>query len=327
MSSFSRAWTQFHPPKPTYTEKNIPDLHGKVYIVTGANTGIGKEVARILYTKHAKVYAAGRSPDKTARAIEDIKKSAPESKGALVFLQLDLADLSGIKASVGRFLAQETKLHVLFNNAGLMGSDPLRKTAQGYELTLGVNCVGTFLFTKLLTPVLAATAKTEPPAAVRVVWLSSYGLESYGVPDVGVPLDNLDYHEPKAYIDRYGISKAGVWALGAEFARRHKADGIVSVPINPGNLRTELARDATKALRFIAGLVVYPVVNGAYTELFAGLSPEITMEKTGSWIIPFGRFYPLRPDLEKATKLEAEGGTGGNYKFWEWNEDQVKSYL
>lgn len=281
--SFSRSWTQFFPPKPQFTEKDLPNLKDKVYIVTGANTGIGKELARMLYAKNASVYVAARSREKAERAIEDIKRAAPASTGKLIFLHLDLSDLNQVKTAAQNFIAQETKIHVLFNNAGLIGSEPLAKTVQGYEMALGVNCVGTFLFTKLLTPTLVASAKTEPANTVRVVWLSSFGLELNAVKDVGISLDNLDYHVPKPVMERYGISKCGSWALGVEFARRHKTDGIISMPINPGNLNTELARDQPRALKLVAKMVVYPPPLGACTGIYAGLSPEVTLERSGSW--------------------------------------------
>ena len=87
---------------------------------------------------------------------------------------------------------------------------------------------------------------------------------------------------------------------------------------------------------------IYPPIQGAYTELFAGLSPDITQENNGAWsecagvleihlltftVVPWGRFAPLRADLEASSKSEAEGGTGIGNKFWEWSEDQVKSFL
>ncbi|KAK7739673.1 short-chain alcohol dehydrogenase [Cytospora paraplurivora] len=329
--SFASFWAHFFPQKPKFTDKDLPDLFGKVYIVTGSNTGLGKEVARILYDKNAKVYIAARSEEKAKQAIEEIQKKSPSSKGSLLFLHLDLNDLEKTKAAAEEFLGKEKKLHVLFNNAGVMvtPAEPPPKTAQGYELSIGVNNVATFLFTKLLTPTLVATAKTEPPNTVRVVWLTSFGLELYAHEGVGLPTDNLDYHTPKPATDRYGLSKVGVWALGVEFSRRFKGDGIVSVPINPGNLKTELARDQGLKLRLIAGLFCYPVPNGASTAIFAGLSPSISTDTdfTENWVIPFGRIQPLRPDLPKAAKLEDEGGTGGAQKFWEWNEEQVKKYL
>jgi retinol dehydrogenase 12 len=273
-----------HPPKPHFTEKDLPNLKGKVYIVTGANTGVGKELARMLYSKNAKVYIFARSEEKANKAIEDIKNAVPTSTGALIFMHLDLSDLTKIKASAEHFLAAESKLHVLFNNAGVMDNNAaLTKTAQGYEIHMGVNGLGTFLFTKFLTPILAATVKSAPPNTVRVIWVSSSGAEISGHKDVGVSLDNLDYHIEKPPIERYAISKAANWAHGAEYAKRYKADGIISIPLNPGNLNSDLYRDKGFLFSLFVKVITYPVVNGAYTELFAGLSPEVTIEKSGDW--------------------------------------------
>ncbi|KAI0469090.1 putative estradiol 17 beta-dehydrogenase [Xylaria cf. heliscus] len=330
MPSFQSSWTHTFPPPPAFKEADIPDLEGKVYIVSGSNTGLGKVVARLLYSKNAKVYIAARSETRAQQAIQDIGQSAPSSSGSLVFLPLDLNDLHSVQAAADKFLAQEQRLHSLFNNAGLMGSEPLQKTTQGYEVTLGINCVGTFLFTKLLTPVLAATAKASLPGTVRVIWLSSFACELRAHEGVGLSTANLDYHDPVIATTRYGLSKAGVWALGVEYGRRHGPgkDGIISVPINPGNLRSELQRDQSLLFKILTGFVLYPTVNGAYTQLYAAFSPDVpAADFSQNWVGPFGRLLPLRPDLPKATRPEGEGGTGGTAKFWEWNEDQVKDYL
>lgn len=289
---------------------------------------MGKELARILYTKNAKVYIAARSEEKATQAIEDIKRAAPESRGALFFLRLDLADLTTIKPTVQKFLQQESKLHVLFNNAGVMKPDEGAASAQGYELQLGVNNVGTFLFTKLLTPILAATAKTERPGTVRVVWVSSSAAEAPLSPKGGVVMDNLDYHKDMGWLAKYAISKAGNYLHGSEFAKRHRADGIVSVSLNPGNLNSDLWRNQSNVTaKLLQWFVLHPVILGAYTELFAGLSDDVTMEKTGGWIVPWGRFMSIRKDLQEATKTKAEGGLGTAGEFWEWSEKQVASYL
>jgi NAD(P)-dependent dehydrogenase (short-subunit alcohol dehydrogenase family) len=263
----------------------VPDLDGKVYIVTGSNTGIGFEVARILFNKNATVYMACRSPTKTEKAMQDLRKGAPLSQGRLIFLELDLADLNSVQAAAAVFLSQAKRLDVLFNNAGVSTPPitPPPKTVQGYDLSLGVNCVGTFLFTKRLTPLLADTVKMCPEGAVRVVWLSSFALELFGTPNNGLDLSNLDYHMPKSSVERYGISKVGVWALGVEFARRHRKDGIVSVPINPGNLASDLSRDMGWLLKTVSKVVGYPCVKGAETELWAALSNEVTIERSGEW--------------------------------------------
>ncbi|KAF2158979.1 hypothetical protein M409DRAFT_30513 [Zasmidium cellare ATCC 36951] len=319
---------QMYPPAPQYTEKEMPDLTGRVYIVTGANTGVGKEVASLLYSKNAKVYLAARSEDKTTDAIADIKKSWPQSDGELVYQKLDLADLSTVKASVNQFT--DTKLHGLINNAAvqaLAAQSPNNTTAQGHEIHLGVNVLGQFLFTKLLTPKLVATAKAEPANTVRVVWVSSLGLEMIGEQDYGITTKYVDYWPSLKPLERYGLSKAGNWLYAVEFAKRHRNDGVVSVPCNPGHLSSELYRDGGALFkRVLNTLVLYPPRYGAYTELFSALSSKITIEQTGDWVVPWGRFYRLRPDLEAARKSEAEGGNGHSAKFWAWSEEQVAKY-
>ncbi|CAJ2508128.1 Uu.00g093140.m01.CDS01 [Anthostomella pinea] len=328
MQSLRDQLSQVFPGTPHFTEKNLPSLTGRVYVVTGANTGVGKQLARILYSKDAKVYIAARSREKALSAIEDIKNAAPESRGELVFLPLDLADLAAVKTSAQEFLGQESKLHVLFNNAGVMIPPGDQTTAQGYESQLGVNNVGTHLFTKLLTPTLIATAKSSTPNSVRVVWVASSAAESPIAPKGGVLMDNLDYHRATNNWSKYAISKAGNYLQGAEFARRHRADGVVSVPLNPGNLDSDLWRHQGFVMgRLIKWFLLQPVVNGAYTELFAGLSPDVTMEKSGEWIAPWGRFVPIRKDLKAATLSKDEGGTGVAAEFWEWNEAQVKPFV
>ncbi|KAI1297500.1 hypothetical protein F5Y03DRAFT_369390 [Xylaria venustula] len=320
--------SQLFPPKPEFTEKNLPNLNGKVYLITGANTGVGKELAQMLFSKHAKVYIAARSEAKASGAIDAIKRAEPGSEGELVFIKLDLADLATIKASAQEFLQKEKQLHVLFNNAGVMKPSPAdSKTAQGYELQLGVNNIGAFMFTKLLTPILATTAKSEAPGVVRVVWVGSSAGDA-GAPKGGVPLDNLDYHKDVGWFQKYAVSKAGNYLHGSEFSRRFKADGIISVSLNPGNLDSELWRNQPYVVaKFLKWFILHPSINGAYTELFAGLSPDVTLEKSGAWIVPFGRFMPIRKDLKEATKTKAEGGSGIAKEFWDWTEEQVRPFL
>jgi retinol dehydrogenase 12 len=237
----------------------------------------------MLYKRNATVYVAARSEEKAIQAIDSIKSNTPNSSGTLHYLHLDLADLSTIKASVQDFLSKEDKLHVLFNNAGVMNPAPGSKTAQGYELQLGTNNIGPFMFTKLLTPILIATAKMEPPSTVRVVWVSSSAAEGLA-PKGGVVMDNLDYHIPKGTMHQYSVSKAGNYFQGTEFAKRFKATGIVSVPLNPGNLNSDLWRTQGSVMsRVLKTFILHPQIYGAYTELFAGLSPAITIDHSGDW--------------------------------------------
>ncbi|KAK0383873.1 hypothetical protein NLU13_7965 [Sarocladium strictum] len=328
MSRYIEQLRQAYPPKPDFTEKDLPDLSDKVYLVTGSNTGVGKDLARLLYSKNATVYVAARSEEKALKAIDDIKASASESSGKLVFLRLDLADLTTIKASATEFLSKESKLDVLFNNAGVMCPEQGSKTAQGYELQLGVNNVGTFMFTELLTPILIETAKGAPENSVRVVWVSSSAADVPISPTNGVDMDNLDYHKDKSAFHKYMVSKAGNFLHATEYARRHAGDGIVSIALNPGNLDSDLWRTRGWVVStMLKSFVLHPVIYGAYTELFAGLSPAVTIKHPGDWVVPWGRFASIRPTLLRASKPTTDGGNGTAQKFWEWTEAQVKPYL
>ncbi|KAH6673463.1 hypothetical protein B0J14DRAFT_481810 [Halenospora varia] len=318
--------SQIFPPTAEFTEKNLPDQTGKVFIVTGSSGGIGKELAQTLYSHNAKVYVAARNSKKAAYAIESIKDSFPNSKGELVYLHLDLNDLTTVKASAGEFLSKEEKLDVLWNNAGVMSPPQGSKTKQGYEVQLGTNNVAPFLFTKLLTPILIKTAKAAPPGEVRVVWVASSAAEGLS-PTNGVDMDNLDYKNDKSPTHKYGVSKAGNILHAREYARNYGREGIISVPLNPGNLKSDLQRYFPWLVQRIFDFFIYPPIQGAYTELFAGLSPDVTLENNGAWIVPWGRFLPLRKDLVVACKTVAEGGTGIAEKFWEWSEEQVRLYL
>lgn len=200
----------------------------QIYIVTGSNTGVGREVAQILYSKHATVWIACRNEAKAKAAIDAIRQQHPSSKGRLKFLSLNLSDLSTIASSAETFLSQESRLDVLFNNAGVMMPPPGSKTEQGHDLELGVNCLGPFLFTKLLTPILKKSAESAPKGSVRVVWVSSSAADAMS-PSGGVVLDNLDYKVDKNVYHKYGVSKAGNYFHATQFARLYKPDGVISI--------------------------------------------------------------------------------------------------
>lgn len=157
----------------------------QVFIVTGATSGVGKELSDILYSHHATVYLAARSAEKANATMNILKSKHRSSKGDLIFLKLDLNDFATIRSSAEEFLRKEKRLDVLWNNAGVMIPPQGSKTKQSYELQLGTNNVGPFLFIKLLTPVLVDTAKSSPPASTRVVWVSSGAANGRFSPDSG----------------------------------------------------------------------------------------------------------------------------------------------
>ncbi|RFU32077.1 hypothetical protein B7463_g4236, partial [Scytalidium lignicola] len=297
-------------------------------IMTGGSSGIGKDLARILYSRNAKIYVVSRTASRAMNAISEIKSRVPESKGDLVYIKVDFEDLASVKECARNFLNMEERLDGLWNNAGVMLPEPGSKTKQGYDLQLGTNTIGPFLFTKLLAPILVSTVQKQKPGDdVRVLWVSSSAAEMIS-PKGGIDLDNIDYSKRDASnAERYGTSKAGLVLLNQEFARRYREDGIISVSMNPGNLKTDLRRHLPWLLATIFGWMSYDPVYGAYTELFAGFSPDITLDNTGCWVIPWGRISQIRKDIDDSAIPESEGGSGLATKFWNWCEAEVKIYL
>jgi NAD(P)-dependent dehydrogenase (short-subunit alcohol dehydrogenase family) len=326
-NTISQFYTQSFPPTPALTEKNLASQKGKVFIVTGGYSGVGYQLASILFNAGGKVYIAGRSEEKAKRAIEEItaKVSDPTSSGELEFLLLELDDLSTIKSSVEAFKSMETKLDVLWNNAATTFLPLGSVTKQGHEQTLATNCLGPFLLTQLLLPCLEAAAKTSQPGSARVVWTSSL------VVDLSAPTGGLKMADvttpPSSQQAIYVNTKTGNWFLASEMARRFGDRGILSVTQNPGNLKTNILKNAPKGLSLLVNPLLYHARFGAYTELWAGLSQGIGMDDNGAYVVPWGRLHTgPRNDIINALKTTDEGGTGLASKFWEWCEDQTADY-
>jgi len=304
------------PYKAVLTEKNLADQSGKVFLVTGASGGLGKLLANILYQHNAKVWLAARSEDKTRAVMEEFRRNHPQSRGELKFLKLELDDLRTIKPAAEKFLAEETRLDVLWNNAGVMVPPQGSKTVQGYELQIGVNNLAHFLFTSLVTPLLRQTAKTAPANSVRVIWVSSSAADAAPFP--AIDFDNMDYRKEEGAWAKYSRSKAGNAIHNFEFAKRNKDSGIVSLALNPGNFVTNLQQNMPKIQVAFFRLIAHDPVNGAYTQLFAGLHPSITTANSGGWVSPFGKTEALRKDL---------GDPEQSKKYWEWSEAQVAPFM
>ncbi|KAI3322077.1 short-chain dehydrogenase [Xylariaceae sp. AK1471] len=305
-------WSQFFPPKPEFTEENIPLQDGKIFLITGGASGIGYELARMLYQKNGHVYIAGRSETKAQKAITEIKRVTPAntSGGRLEFLHLELDDLESIKACVEAFKAKEQKLHMLWNNAGVSRPPVGSVSKQGIELQLATNCLGPFLLTQLLLPTLQATSSSDPGIdSARVIWTASQAVE-LSAPKGGFIMSEI--RSPPSDATRlYVNSKTGNLFLASELARRCGSQKIVSVALNPGAANTNLfARMA------------------ALTEIYAGLSEDINIETNGCYVIPWGRISTcLRDDLLAARMLPEEGGSGRARDFWDFCVEMTADYL
>ncbi|KAI0809193.1 NAD(P)-binding protein [Irpex lacteus] len=310
-AAFSAAFLQrqMFPPKPTWGVDDIPDQTGKVIIVTGGNTGIGKETVKALLAKNAKVYIATRNKEKSLAAIEELSKAT--GKEAL-FLPLDLADLKNVKAAAEEFLSKEKKLHVLFNNAGVMECPIDQLTAQGFDMQFGVNVIGHWYLTELLMPALLAVAQEEPGQKARVITTSS--LASYIDTIHWDTLKDTPQRRKVALDGLYNRSKHANVVVSNEVARRYGDKGIVAISVNLGNLRTELQRTLTGVKKWIIDKILYPAPYGALTQLYAGTDPH-ALDLNGAFLIPWAR-------VGKARKEALDPAVGK--KLWDWLEDHTK---
>lgn len=328
MAALRRIWPQLRPsPAATLTASTIPSQTGRVIIVTGSTAGIGLELAKALYEAGATVYMAARSPSKAATAITAINSAPSPHGGTIKFLQLDVADLSAIAPFVKAFLAVETRLDVLFNNAGVANVPATVRTPQGLEMHMGTNCVGPYLLTQLLAPILVATAARPDtaPNSVRVVWSSSMLVDVLAPPE-GVPPAELD--APSADQNRnYAVSKAGNWFLAVRLAKQLGPKGVVSVTQNPGNLLTAIFDETPRIIVWLSLPVLFTAVDGANTALWAGLAPDVKVEDGGRYVVPWGKWHPNpRKDLLEAIKDEDEGGKGYAAQLESWCEEKTKEF-
>jgi retinol dehydrogenase 12 len=253
--TLTRFFTQtfWLPPAPT-THPNSPvpayiplDLSTKTYLITGGYGGLGLAIVAQLYSHHANVWIAGRSASKAADAIEKLQAEHPDSKGRLLFLEVDFSDLASIKPAVQEFLRRNGaisgqgngeggNLHWLNLNHGIMTPDQSAKGAQGHDMTFATNIYGPFLFAKLLRPVLRDTARRSKPGEVRVSWAGS--VATYlsgpvgGVEWIDVEDDGKDNRRDLVGHDDVGVaymtSKAANYYLSCEFGRRFGVeDGVL----------------------------------------------------------------------------------------------------
>ncbi|EJT98197.1 NADP-binding protein [Dacryopinax primogenitus] len=307
-----QAFTEMCPPAPKWTVGDMPDLAGKVIIVTGGNTGIGFITCKYLLLHNATVYMLCRSPNKAQDAIHQLQDvtGGKEAK----FIQCDLADLPSVKRCVQEFTSKEQRLDVLFNSAGVMFPPIEQVTKQNFDLQFGTNVIGHCYLTVLLLPILLSTAQ-ESGNKVRVINTSSDGHILFS-PKEGINYDVLsDSPERRkmATTAMYGMSKWGNVVFSKELARRYGSQGVISHALNPGHLRTELQRHGSGLSKRIADMLLFELDPlGALTQLYAGTAAEAG-EVNGQYYIPWAR-HGQANDPEAGKQL------------WAWLEKELKKY-
>ena len=255
-----------------WTTANIPDQSGSIAVVTGANGGLGLEVARALARKGGHVVMASRDQTKADSAAASVRGEIPGA--SLELRSLDLASLASVRKAAAAILADHPRVDVLVNNAGLMAI-PERRTEDGFEMQLAVNHLGHFALTALLLPALLQSTDA------RVVSVTSTGRHN------GRALDPANPHLSGSYDPwrAYGQSKLANVRFALELDRRFRAAGVSakSIVVHPGFTNTDLQARSVRetgggrSQRFFHGAVQrfgMTPAQGALTLLRAATDPD-----------------------------------------------------
>ncbi|KAJ5820606.1 hypothetical protein N7474_006197 [Penicillium riverlandense] len=302
-------------------ERDFRNLEGKVVLVTGGNTGLGKEtILKLAEHNPARIYLAARNECKAREAIRSIQASL-SSPADIRFLPLDLASFTSIRAAADKFQTDCDRLDLLILNAGTMGNPPTT-TEDGFEVQLGTNHVGHFLLTKLLLPTLQQTVDREKATGldpdVRVITLAS--LAHTIAPSSLEGMTSTPGLLASSTWTRYGASKAANILFASELARRHPE--ILSVAVHPGTVNSDLyehARRVDAMTKYSVGVMLLffrNVSSGALNQLWAaGVSKEKLVN--GAYYTPVG-YRTSGTTVVRDADLARE--------LWDWTEEQVAAH-
>ncbi|MCZ2831002.1 SDR family NAD(P)-dependent oxidoreductase [Modestobacter sp. VKM Ac-2986] len=246
-----------------WTANDVPDQQGRVAVVTGANTGLGFETAKVLAGRGATVVLAVRDVDKGAQA-------AARMAGDVTVQRLDLTSLDSVRSAADQLHRTHPRIDLLINNAGVMYT-PKQTTQDGFERQFGTNHLGHFALTGLLLDLLL------PVPGSRVVTVSSTGHRIRAA----VHFEDLQWERSYSRTGAYGQSKLANLMFTYELQRRLAAHGTTTLAAaaHPGVSNTELVRNSPTLLRAplerLAPLLTQPAAMGALPTLRAATDPAV----------------------------------------------------
>ena len=290
-----------------WTSDDVPGQQGRLAVVTGANTGLGFETARVLAARGASVVLAVRDTDKGKAAAARIAGTAP---GANVTVQpLDLASLESIRAAAAELRARHPRIDLLINNAGVM-FPPRQTTGDGFELQLGTNHLGHFALTGLLLE------QMLPVPGSRVVTVSSIAHRIQARINFG----DLQSQRSYSRVGAYAQSKLANLMFTYELARRlsHAATTTtIAVAAHPGLASTELTRNSPAIAAFSYALVSQKPAMGALPTLRAATDPGVL---GGQYYGP-GRLFGTRGYPKLAHSSRQSHDTAIQRRLWTVSEE------
>jgi NAD(P)-dependent dehydrogenase (short-subunit alcohol dehydrogenase family) len=249
----------------TWTDADVPDQSGRVAIVTGSNTGLGFDTARVLAEHGATVVLAVRDTVKGEAAATRIRETA---KGADVSVQpLDLGSLDSVRTAAAELAAAHPRVDLLINNAGVMYPATRTATKDGFETQFGTNHLGHFALTGLLLETLL------PVPGSRIVTVSSIGHRIIAK----IHFDDLQWEKSYNRVAAYGQSKLANLMFTYDLQRRLAAKGenTIAVAAHPGLSDTELMRHMPGFLVPAVSLVAQSAAKGALPTLRAATDPDV----------------------------------------------------
>lgn len=248
-------------------------MNGRICLVTGATSGIGRVTARALADMGATVVVVSRNRQRCADTVEEIRSST--GNPTVVFMVADLSDLSQVRRVAAEFVTRYPRLDVLVNNAGAYFLKR-QESADGYEMTLALNYLSPFLLTHLLLPSLEASD------SARIVNVSS-GAHSRGVID----FDDLQSENDYVGFDAYAQSKLALMLFTSELARKLECSSITVNTLHPGEVATRFGRNNGLIRFYVRRLVKRNQLTpeeGARTVIYLATSPEVE-GMTGNYYI------------------------------------------
>lgn len=286
---------------------NIPDLAGRVVLITGASSGIGKEAARVIAGKGARLIIAARNMEKANRAADDIRKAFANSD--ISVRQLDLSDLQSVGTFADGFSEEFDRLDVLINNAGIMMC-PYSKTKDGFEIQMGTNHLGHFALTGHLLPLLKKIENA------RIVNLASIAHKGGDLDFSDLNWETRPYKTMKAYSDSKLANLYFTYHLAGKLG---SADDVPLVTAaHPGWTATELQRHSGIA-GFLNNFFAQRVEMGALPTLRAAFDNQANQ---GDYFGPVN-FFEMRGYPVKTQSNARSHDTGAANRLWEMSEEMT----
>ncbi len=270
-------------------------LDGKTVVVTGCNTGIGKETVVDLCGRGARVIMACRSQKRMEEAAAEVKSRTQGSGGTTAMYVLDLGDMKSIRSCAKEIVEKEERIDILINNAGVF-MHPLAKTKDGLEMHMGTNHFGHFLFTNLLLEKIKASAPS------RIVTVSSRAHIDFVKEMI---LEDLSYKKrPYSEIQAYSQSKLANILFTRELARKLEGTGVTTYSLHPGVVLTEIARHLEESylpFKNFVKTILFPVFvyflkspkDGAQTTIYCAIDP-ILNNKSGKYYADCAESQPTK---------------------------------